>query len=201
VCFHRSTPPDGTNPQMALIYRSLPRNCLQSSSESTASRALQYLSHQIASSDQRNLVFSPHPEDADPQSEIGQLEWAARKLPMPLGVRSRQEPGPGAGRLPQHCLFGPSLGACPRGLAWAMLPCCGPVPWGPWHGDVQTLRWIHLPSCRPAQPDLSLLNRALLSRAARKKAASGRTGPGANRSGSETNGADGPGFCSLIPLF
>ena len=182
---------------MALIYRSLPRNCLQSSSESTASRALQYLSHQI----REIWYFLRAQKTLIPRVKLGSSNGQLENCPCRSGS------GQGRGRAqvlvgcPSTCLFGPSLGACPRGLAWAMLPCCGPVPWGPWHGDVQTLRWIHLPSCRPAQPDLSLLNRALLGRAARKKAASGRTGPGANRSGSETNGADGPGFCSLIPLF
>ena len=96
-----------------------------------------------------------------------------------------------------HRLWGP----VPRGLVLAVPPWYGPVPWGPWHGEGHTLRWIDLPRCRPAEPGLSLLGRALLGRAANRRAASGRTGPGVSRSGSESNGADGPGFCSLIPLF
>ena len=93
-------------------------------------------------------------------------------------------------------------GLFPRqGLALAVPPWYEPVPWDPWPGEGHTLRWIDLPRCRPALPALALLGRALLGQAARSRAASGRTGPGVSRSGSESNGADGPGFCSLIPLF
>jgi hypothetical protein len=66
-------------------------------------------------------------------------------------------PGPAVGQgqvqgsRPSASLLGPSLGACPRGLALAVPPCCGPVPWGPGHGEGQTLRWIDLSRCRLAQ--------------------------------------------------
>ena len=85
-------------------------------------------------------------------------------------------------------------GLFPRqGLALAVPPWYGPVPWDPWPGEGHALRWIDLPRCRPALPALALLGRALLGQAARSRAASGRTGPAVSRSGSESNGADGPG--------
>jgi hypothetical protein len=227
VCFHRSTPPDGTNPQMALIYRGSPRKIAR---KAAANQLQSWRCNSCLIRSGKFGIFIVAQKSLIPRVKLSssnwQLELAARKLPMPLGVRSGPGPGAGAGAgagvgssqgqgggrvqggRPSASMLGPSLGACPPRpcLGSASLiraSSLGPMAWcwGPWHGEGYTLRWIYLSSCRPAQPGLSLLGRALLGRAARKKAASGRTGPGVNRSGSETNGADGPGFCSLIPLF
>ena len=87
---------------MALIYRSSPRNCLQGSSESTASRALQYLPHQI----REIWYFLRAQKTLIPRVKLGSSNGQLENCPCRSKVGSGPGPGPGpaAGQLPQHLL-------------------------------------------------------------------------------------------------
>lgn len=148
-------PPDGTNPQMALIYRgSAQKNARKvPASQMQAGRCNNFLIRSgrfgISMAVQKSLI---------PRVQF----WVTSKVAH-SARQGQVQAGPGQGQarcrargrcrsffpvLPcPGCLWGPVS----RGLALAVLPCCWPVPWGPWPGEGRTLRWIDISRGRHAQ--------------------------------------------------